>query len=130
MSGKTGTSQNTPQKLVPDGSHKTPDIVSPTFKSNLPELLLDGSRFSQSKNGAQNGPCSNAAFIQPTSGQKWWAAILLGLIFFILSSRVAYGLTNSLTSKIGVPHMRDGPPFIDLLIHTVLFILIVRLILW
>ena len=66
-----------------------------------------------------------------TNTQKWCAAILLGLIFAIISSPAAYALSSSFTksfSSISLSH--GGPNLLGLLIHTIIFILIVRLILW
>jgi len=67
-----------------------------------------------------------------TSGQKWWAAIVLGLIFAIISSPPLYLVTTTLTEKAGGTSLsgRNGPTIPGLILHTVIFILIIRLILW
>ena len=69
---------------------------------------------------------------QVTSGQKWWAAVILGFIFFLISSPVAYNITSQITlSTVGTPLMYGtGPTLAGLLFHTLIFVLIVRLILW
>lgn len=69
---------------------------------------------------------------QVTSGQKWWAAVILGFIFFIISSPAAYNITSQITlSTVGTPLMYGtGPTLAGLLFHTLIFVLVVRLILW
>lgn len=68
----------------------------------------------------------------PTSAQKWWTALLLGMLFGIISSSFLYGITNYCSKKtIGFKTYDScgGATLIGLLIHTVIFILIIRLIL-
>lgn len=67
-----------------------------------------------------------------SSGQKWIAAIILGLLFALISSNFVYRLTNTLFTSIGVSplYVAGGPTLLGLLIHTIVFILIVRLIMW
>jgi len=93
------------------------------------ESLLNDSRFTPTGNG---DPTSKPYCTQPTSGQKWWAAVLLGFIFALISSPVAYNITSSVTSAMaGITLMEGpGPNFIGLVIHTIIFIIIIRLILW
>lgn len=87
------------------------------------DILLNDSRITPSGNGTHE-----LNLTQPTSGQKWWASIILGLIFAIISSPPAYSLTSKLTSNTEVTHL--NATLIGLLIHTVIFIIIVRIILW
>lgn len=89
------------------------------------ESLLNDSRISSSGNGnLENKPFCT----QPTGGQKWWAAVLLGLVFAIVSSPVAYQLTDKIPRL--TTTSRYGPTLQGLLLHTAVFILLVRLILW
>lgn len=91
--------------------------------------LLNKSKLSQVNNadGTESGYDNSTA----TSGQKWWAAIILGFIFAIISSLFFYTITNAIfTSLGGLPTAYGGPTLIGLILHTVIFILIVRLILW
>lgn len=82
--------------------------------------------------GGTNGDAVNDISNQVTSGQKWWAAVVLGFVFFIISSPVAYHITSQVTlNTIGSPLMYGtGPTLAGLLVHTIIFVLIVRLILW
>ena len=95
----------------------------------MPELLLNNSRITPTGNGnPQSKPFCN----EPTSGQKWWAAVLLGFVFAIISSPAAYYITSSVTLALGgIPlTLGPGPTVPGLILHTILYILIVRLILW
>lgn len=93
------------------------------------EGLLNDSRIAPTGNGNRDtGPNT----VPPTSGQKWWAAVLLGLVFAIISSPVAYNITNYFVVSSGgaAIYAGQGPTLAGLVIHTLIFILIVRLILW
>jgi hypothetical protein len=79
------------------------------------------------------GPREVGSSCRPlTSGQKWIAAFLLGLIFGIVSSPFAYYLTSSVTTFLGglALHETGYPNYVGLLIHSILFTVIVRIILW
>lgn len=94
-----------------------------------PESILNDSRISPVSNGNPNSrPFCN----QPTSGQKWWASVLLGFIFALISSPAAYYVTSKITTSLGGIALADGPGpnFAGLLVHTLIFIVIVRIILW
>ena len=64
--------------------------------------------------------------------EKWWIAILLGFIFAIVSSPAAYYITSYIITSLGGISLiyGPGPNFAGLLIHTLIFIIIVRIILW
>lgn len=85
--------------------------------------------------GGQNSQSStdNTSSV-PTSGQKWWAAVLLGLLFAVISSPMAYEISNVLSVRSGGPPTITDPTrsttLFGLLVHTIIFILIVRLLLW
>lgn len=67
-----------------------------------------------------------------SSAQKWWLAIVLGIVFGLISSPLAYYLSSTLFMSMGGMSMVNGPGpnLVGLLVHTILFICIVRLILW
>ena len=95
----------------------------------ITESLLNDSRITPTGNGSEE---SKPYCTQPTGGQKWWAAVILGFIFALISCPPAYYLTSQVTTKIAdVDTMvGKGPTFIGLVIHTIIFILIIRIILW
>ena len=63
---------------------------------------------------------------------KWWVSVLIGVLFLILSSPLAYYVTSTLTTKLGARATSDGPGpnYAGVLFHAIIFTLIVRLILW
>ncbi len=97
------------------------------------DSILNDSRLTPTGNG--NISCRPYC-TQPTSGQKWWTAVLLGFIFALISSRAFYSITTSVTSNFGI-YTNDvidnrivGHTPIGLIIHTIIFILIIRILLW
>ena len=101
--------------------------VVPTI--SFRESLLNDSRITPTGNGS---PSSKPYCTQPNSGHKWWASILLGFIFAIVSSPAAYYVSSKVTTSLGGISTTDGPGpnFVGLLIHTLVFIIIIRIILW
>lgn len=100
---------------------------------SLPTNILNDSRLTPVGNGNHTGPSSSPPICkQPTSGEKWWASILLGFLFAIISCSASYlGTTKILSSLGGVKTINGtGPTLIGLIIHTIIFIIIVRIILW
>lgn len=95
----------------------------------IQESILNDSRISSVGNGneSQKPFCT-----QPTGGQKWWAAVVLGLLFMLVSSPVAYQISTMVAnSTIGFKTIvGQGPTLSGLAIHTIVFILIIRIILW
>jgi len=99
------------------------------------EILLNDSRITPKGNGNSN---ARPICIQPTTIHKWWASIFLGLIFAILNSPPAYYLSNKLVDNINkmiFPQylLIDNIKYkniIILILHTIVFILIIRIILW
>lgn len=62
------------------------------------------------------------------NSQKWTVAIITGLLFLLISSPFLYSLVNQLTSSFGLTIATNGcPNAIGLILHTIVFILIVRL---
>ena len=96
---------------------------------NMPEAILNDSRITPSGNGNLD---SKPYTTQPTGGQKWWAAVILGFVFALLSSPPAYSITSKVTTKMANATTIDGngPNLLGLWTHTILFIIIVRFILW
>lgn len=60
---------------------------------------------------------------------KWIIATILGVIFAILSSNIAYSATNAVFSRFGYPTRKGhgGPTLFGLIVNTIIFIIIVRL---
>ena len=62
------------------------------------------------------------------SGKKWYLSLVAGLLFLIIAAPFTFRLTDSLFGLFGLHVVEDGCPTIaGLLIHTVVFILITRL---
>jgi len=98
-------------------------------KSDLTNLesIINDSRLTPTGNGATRPVCT-----QPTDGHKMWVAVLSGIVFALISSPVAYFGTGYVSQKLGgLPTMYGtGPNLAGLLLHTIIFIGIIRLILW
>lgn len=73
----------------------------------------------------------------PTNGEKWWAAIAVGVLFALMSCTFMYSITNSLFSGLCISTFSGlteysvsvGPSILGLIIHSVIFTLIIRLLL-
>jgi hypothetical protein len=70
-----------------------------------------------------------------TNQQKWLGALVAGLLFLILSSSFAYQLTNKLLTALFGPKAATvtnagAPTILGLILHTIVFVLLFRLILW
>jgi len=95
------------------------DIEDIIFKmrNNLPESILSDCILNKVNKKNNIDDVSEDSLSQaPTSAQKWWASALLGMVFAIISSSLVYNATGK-------------HALVSLLIHTVIFILLVRLIL-
>ena len=64
----------------------------------------------------------------PTTNEKWWAAAILGLLFWFLASPISFSITNPILQALCLPGTCEGgkPTFIGLLLHAVVFTLVVR----
>lgn len=63
----------------------------------------------------------------PSSSEKWWASILSGIIFVVLSSAFLYGITSNLTERFGFKTWENnGPTLNGILVHGFVMIIIVR----
>lgn len=68
-----------------------------------------------------------------TNSMKWWLAIFLGVIAFIIFLPIMYKLINTLWTGLGLPSLLNtngSQKVIGVLIQAVLFALLIRLILW
>lgn len=105
------------------GSINISDSTSSIPIISTSEALLNDSRMSPSGNG---NPISKPYLTQPTSGQKLWASIILGFIFALVSSPAAYRITSTITGG----NNNLDVNFRSLILHTLIFIVIIRIILW
>ena len=68
-----------------------------------------------------------------TNSMKWWLAIFLGFLAFLIFLPIMYNLTNAAWTGLCLPSLLNGsgsPKVIGVLIQAVLFALLIRLILW
>lgn len=69
-----------------------------------------------------------------TNGQKWLAALILGILFVILASGPVFQLTNQILTSIfgekAATEINGKPTVLGLILHGVVFLLIVRLLLY
>jgi len=89
------------------------------MEGTLAERLLSFGRFGKEKMDTV-----------PSNSEKWWVAILLAIIFGVLSSAFMYGITNNFGMKFGYPTWgADGPTIIGLVLHMIVFALVIRFLL-
>jgi hypothetical protein len=70
-----------------------------------------------------------------TNGQKWVLALFFGLLFLIIASPIAFYISNSVAVEVGVPRMYNfpsdiGPTMIGVIIQSIIFAIVIRLLLW
>jgi heme A synthase len=68
-----------------------------------------------------------------TNSMKWWLAIFLGILFFLIALGGTYNLTNAIWTGIRLPSFLNAPGCPNtwgVLIHAIVFVLLIRLILW
>lgn len=115
------------------GSKDPKGIKPPVKVPGIHEKLLTDSRISPVGSGVLEDKPNCTV---PTSGQKWWAAIILGVLFALISSPPAYAITSKISTTLGgmpLYTFTDTYPaqtIVALFIHTLIFILIVRILLW
>jgi hypothetical protein len=116
-------------ELSEDGNPLLTPLHETSYDLSLSESILNDSRITPTGNGDPN---DKPYCTPPTSGQKWWAAVLLGFVFLIISSSAAYYATSAVTTYLGgAPTLfGSGPTISGLVLHTIIFILVVRAILW
>lgn len=72
--------------------------------------------------------CCDCDIKGPTNSQKWLISLLSGIIFLIIASPIAYEFTAKVGSIINLDLSKDGcANFGGLIIHSVVFMLIVRI---
>lgn len=66
-----------------------------------------------------------------SSSDKWTASFMLGLLFLLVSSPFTYSLTNTITKGVGfaISDSQGCPNLAGLILHTIVFILLLRLML-
>lgn len=58
-------------------------------------------------------------------------AVIIGIIFFLVAMPMAFRLTNGLGGFVGVKTLnKNSPTLLGMIIHTIVFILIIRLLMW
>lgn len=68
---------------------------------------------------------------QPTSNQKWLIALIAGLLFLLIGSPFLYRAVDSLLRGLVGPIAQNGcPTMLGLVLHAVVFLLVVRAIMW
>lgn len=118
--------------------HDTDEQTNDTF--TFPEKVLKSSRLSD-ENGSimTNKEMSSKSkdvqsckqYIPPNGAQKWWAAILIGLLAGIIFSPIAYDVTSGASTYFKGPRTGSGNSnFLGLVVHTLIFIVIIRVLLW
>lgn len=87
--------------------------------------LIKESRLSTTNNGVKS---TNTI----SKKQKWWASIVLGLLSFIVYSPYLFKLTSNTLRSTGsnVLMHGHGASFTAMVIHTIILILIIRILLW
>jgi hypothetical protein len=83
---------------------------------------------------AQSDLVSNYLRLPLTNGQKWVSALIAALLFALISSTIVYQLTNQLLVSIFGPAAStlgpNGPTMFGLILHSIVFLLVVRLLLF
>lgn len=69
-------------------------------------------------------------FTAASSGMKWWFSIILGLLFLLLSLPSVYSISRRIIGSCSTGGTSVKSGLAPLLIHSIIFALIVRLILW
>jgi hypothetical protein len=66
-----------------------------------------------------------------SEGKKWLIGLLVGVLFFLVSSPFMYKITGSITDKIGLKTSDNGcPNYQGVLLHTIVFIILLRLLMF
>lgn len=62
-----------------------------------------------------------------TNSQKWWISVAVGLLAALIFSPFVFGVTNSI---FGHTYNCGGATPWGIILHTIVFILLLRLIMW
>lgn len=67
-----------------------------------------------------------------TNAQKWWSAIFLGLLFFLFSLPAVYGFVGGAMNGVtkSTWNFPGGPSIGLIVVHSIIFALVVRLLMW
>lgn len=130
--------QSFPDSRVSDGDFDTNSCISDSYPHSFSDSCIsDGdsdssdSRITDGSDEEPEGQEPEDTEEVPSSKDKWMAAFVAGVLFALISSPLAYYITSSLTVGLGgiALTVGPGPTFAGLLLHTIIFILIVRWIL-
>lgn len=71
----------------------------------------------------------NDAIIRLSDTDKWFVAIIIGIVFLILAAPLVFKFSNMIFKPLKLPTIKENgtPTIFGLLIHTIVFIIIVRL---
>lgn len=109
-----------------NGSVATRSRKEATTAGDVVTAAINNSRISPKSNGNPDTVVTGKL----SSMQKWWIAIITGVIFAIIGSAPAYDLTSTVSQALGGMKLGPGPNLAGLLLHTLIFIAVIRLILW
>lgn len=98
--------------------------------TDLRNKLLNDSNLSPSGNGNKNKDDKDYICLPPTSGQKWWAAVILGVTASIITSPPVLQAISGGFEKIGGTKIYEGPGLnmAGWLLMMIILILVFRLI--
>lgn len=71
----------------------------------------------------------NDAKIRLSDTDKWLSAIIIGIIFLILAAPLIFKFSNNIFKYVKMPTIKENntPTIFGLLLHTIVFIIIIRL---
>ena len=75
-------------------------------------------------------PSRNKQYEPPNSDKKWSISFYSGLLFFIIASPALFRIVNDLITRFGgvsILTPEGSPNIVGYLLHTIVFILIVRI---
>ena len=93
----------------------------------------DDEQYCDEKGGAKHPPPVRTYLPVVTSCMKWWVAIFLGILFFIFAYGGTYNFTNAVWTSGCLPSYLCRPgcaTTLGVFIHAILFMFVVRLLLY
>lgn len=101
------------------------DKIEPTLQDSLLSQLHNGGEEWKKNKSIPN-------YLHATNGQKWWMAVIIGFIFFILASPSSFKISNKMFKILYLPksYSNGAITLFGLFVHMLFFIIIIRLILW
>lgn len=85
------------------------------------------------RNVSESSSSVRSCGVKWSSSAKWWLAIFVAIIFFIIAAPCTYNLTNGIVEAAGLPGFLCAPgcPNIwGVLLHAVVFAIVLRIIMW